>query len=96
LDAQERSCEPETVNPILEAALKDAMALLPADLPDEIATVLGVALTHMVEAIIQKHLADPAFGPKMTVWSAQAQAAKGGSDDDKANASASLYALMQF
>lgn len=82
------------MNPILEQALRSALALLPANLPDEIARVLGAALAHMIEELVRRHTADPDFGSKMQAWIARAEAAKGGTADDQAKASADLWALM--
>lgn len=82
------------MNPIIQAALKDAIALIPENIPDEIATILGTALTHMMESIIQKHLADPEFTTKMGAWVKQAEASKGGSPDEVAKTSAALFELM--
>lgn len=82
------------MNPILKKAIEDGLALLPVNIPDQVALVLAAALTHTVEDLVRRHLADPEFGPKIEAWKVQAQATKGGSDDEKAKASAALYALM--
>lgn len=82
------------MNPILRKAIEDGLALFPVNIPEQVALLLASALTHTIEELVRKHTSDPEFGTKIEAWHIQAQAAKGGTDDEKANAASVLYALL--
>lgn len=84
----------ESPNPVILGLFRQFLAMLPANLPEEVALWLGTSLAHAGEEMWAKHLADPTFSPKMEAWVTQAQAAKGGTSDDKAKAAADLYDLI--